>query len=76
MRGMGLFFGVVKRNQPVQLADPRPLINYGDDVCTGDAGRDGFTVLSRADPTYAGTPPLVAGALGQARQGPDNSWEQ
>jgi hypothetical protein len=76
MRGLGLFFGVASRNDPVRLSDPHPLTNYGDDVEKGNAGLDGFTVLSRADPRSQGSPPLVNGALGRAYQGPDQSFEQ
>jgi hypothetical protein len=76
MRGLGMFFGVAKRNDPVKLVDPRPLIDYGDDVTCGDAGLDGYTVLSRAHPNAQGSPPPVNGVIGQAYQGPDQSFEQ
>jgi hypothetical protein len=76
MRGLGLFFGVVRRNDPVRLADPRPIPNYGTkDLESGNAGLDGYTVLSRADPNAQGNPPWV-GALGYSHQGPDQSFEQ
>jgi hypothetical protein len=75
MRG-GFFFGRERRNDPVRLADPHPIKDYGDDYCTGNAGRDGFTVLSRANPQAQGSPPPVAGSLGPVFQGPDQSFEQ
>lgn len=76
MRGMGLFFGVAKRNDPVKLVDPRPLPDYGNTVETGDAGKDGFTVMSRADRHAQGNPPPVKGVVGPVYQGPDQSFEQ
>ena len=75
-RMVNLFYGVVKRNQPVKLGDPHPLINYGDDQHSGDAGKDGYSVLSRASPTYQGDPPMVEGATGRDYLGPDGSFEQ
>jgi hypothetical protein len=75
MRGMGLFFGVVRRNANYLLEDPRPIARLGDDQHTGDAGRDGYTLLSRADPAAQGNPPSVSGTLGRAHQGPDQSFE-
>jgi hypothetical protein len=77
MRGLGLFFGIVRRNQPVKLSDPHPIADYGtNDLESGDAGRDGFTILSRAQPNAQGNPPMVKGAEGYAFQGPDQSFEQ
>ena len=77
MRGLGLFFGVVRRNMPVKLSDPHPIPDYGTkDLESGNAGRDGFTVLSRAHPNAQGTPPMVKGAEGFDYLGPDNSFEQ
>lgn len=78
MRGLGLFFGgSAKRNDPLRLVDPRPIANYGThDYESGDAGRDGRTVLSRAQPDRQGSPPYVAGVIGPAHQGPDQSFEQ
>ena len=75
MRG-GLFFGMAKRNDPYKLVDPHPIADYGDDVCSGNAGLDGFTCLSRAQPTAQGSAPAVAGTIGPAYQGPDQSFEQ
>jgi hypothetical protein len=77
MRGLGMFLGVVRRNDPIKLVDPHPIPDYGTkDCCTGDAGRDGYTVLSRAHPTAQGIAPLAPGAIGQAYQGPAQDWEQ
>ena len=76
MRGGFFFFGGAKRNDPVELDDPHPLTNYGDDVCTGRACHDGFTVMSRANPRAQGNPPAVSGAIGPAPFGPDQSFEQ
>lgn len=76
MRSLGLFFGTAKRNDPVRLVDPRPLTEYGDDVEKGNAGLDGFTVLSRASAQAQGSPPPVNGVVGPAYQGPDSSFEQ
>ena len=77
MRGLGLFFGTVRRNQPVKLTDQHPIPDYGTkDLCSEDAGRDGFSVLSRADPHAQGNPPMVKGADGFDYLGPDNSFEQ
>jgi hypothetical protein len=76
MRGFGMFFGNAKRNDPIQLNDPRPLTVYDDATHTGDAGKDGYTVLSRASPHAQGSPPPVSGVVGPAYQGPDQSFEQ
>lgn len=77
MRGMGLFFGRSSRNDPVKLEDPRPIADYGTrSLETGDAGKDGYTILSRAHPNAQGNPPPVKGVVGPAYQGPDSSFEQ
>lgn len=77
MRGLGLFFGRARRNEPVKLVDPRPIADYGtNDLCCGDAGRDGYTVLAKADPSRAGNRPPVAGTEGPVYRGPDDSFEQ
>lgn len=75
MRSGFFFFDRVKRNDPVRLSDPHPL-TPSSDITTGDAGRDGYSVLSRADPDRAGSPPPVKGNEGPAHQGPDQSFEQ
>lgn len=76
MRGFGLFFGSAKRNDPVKLVDPNPIHDYGDDVHSGSVARDGYELLSRADPARAGSPPPVPGTEGPVYQGPDQSFEQ
>jgi hypothetical protein len=78
MRGLGLFFGgPARRNDPVKLTDPHPIADYGTkDLCSGDAGKDGYSVLSQASPTAQGNPPFVKGAEGFVYQGPDSSFEQ
>lgn len=77
MRAFGLFLGGSKRNDPVRLVDPRPIPDYGNkDMESGDAGKDGFTVLSKASPAAQGCAPPVAGTLGPAYQGPASDWEQ
>jgi len=77
MRGIGLFFGRSSRNDPIKLDDPHPIADYGTkDLCSGDAGKDGYTVLSRANPNAQGDPPPVKGTAGRAYQGPDQSFEQ
>lgn len=77
MRGLGLFFGgIVKRNVPLELVNPHPVKNLGDDVCKGNAGLDGFSVLSKADPRAQGNAPFVNGIIGRAYMGPDESFEE
>ena len=78
MRGMGLFIGTQKRNDNYELTDPRPILNYGNDVHTGDPAVDGYTLLSKADPTRQGSPPNVEGTEfpSQTHRGPDESFEQ
>ncbi len=77
MRGLGLFFGSARRNDPVRVEDPRPLPDYGRaSIETGNAALDGFTVLSRADANHQGNPPPVKGVVGPVYQGPDMSFEQ
>jgi hypothetical protein len=74
----GLFFGLGRnsRNDPIRLADPHPLTDYGNDVDTGNAGLDGFTAISKSSPRYQGCAPMVDGALGRCYQGPADDWEQ
>lgn len=78
MRGLGFFLGGrATRNDPVRLVDPRPIANYGThDLETGNAGLDGYTTLSRAQPDAQGTPPHVSGVIGPSYRGPDQSFEQ
>ena len=76
MRGMGLFFGANKRNQPMKLSDPHPIPDYGHgSCCPGDAGNDGFSIISRADADRQGSPPSPAGIEGPLYFGPDQSFE-
>lgn len=78
MRGLRfLGFGRARRNDPVELVDPHPIENYGDkDVQSGNPFQDGYTLLSKADPNRAGTPPPVKGTVGVIPRGPDESFEQ
>ena len=76
MRGLGLFFGRRTRNVPIQLDDPNPIADYGNDVYTGNAGLDGYSRLSIASPIAQGNPPLVAGAYGRAPMGPADDFEE
>lgn len=76
MRGLGLFFGLpVKRNVPLELESPHPVKDLGNDVRTGNAGLDGFTALSVANPNRQGDAPFVKGNLGYTYMGPDESFE-
>lgn len=72
----GLFFGLSKRNDPIRLVDPHPVPRYEDNTETGRPGRDGFTLLSKADPNWQGSPPDVSGTVGRTHRGPDESFEQ
>jgi hypothetical protein len=76
MRMLGMFFGRATRNDNYKLDDPHPINTYTDSQCCGNAGLDGFTVLSRADPDRQGDPPNVKGTAGRVYRGPDNSFEQ
>lgn len=73
---LGLFFGGAKRNENYVLEDPRPVPRYKDDIHTGNAGLDGYTRLSIADPDRMGSPPSVKGTVGPYHLGPDHSFEQ
>lgn len=59
---MGFPFGEAKRNQPVDLPPANPLPPNRMSSDTGDAGLDGYSVLSRASratgvrPATGGTP--------------------
>lgn len=76
MRGF-FFSAAATRNDPVRLVDPRPIADYGThNLESGDAGLDGFTILSRAQPDRQGAPPPVAGVIGPSYRGPDQSFEQ
>lgn len=72
---MRSFWPGPKRNGNWLLDDPHP-VPFVDSEVTGDAGKDGFTVLSRAERDREGAPPSVPGIKGPCHQGPDNSFEQ
>lgn len=72
---VGLFFGTAKRNEGYILEDPRPIERQDSTIHTGDAGCDGYTRLSIADPDRQGSPPSVAGTIGPTYRGPDESFE-
>lgn len=77
MRGLFFFYGPNRRNQPVRLEDPHPVPDYGRaSLESGNAGLDGYTCLSKADPDCAGNRPPVKGVVGPVCQGPDQSFEQ
>jgi len=77
MRGLGFFFGSARRNDPVELDNPHPVAEHGrSSIESGNAGLDGFTVLSRANPNAQGNPPPVEGVKGPVYRGPDQSFEQ
>lgn len=74
---MRFSFGAPRRNDPIKLDDPRPPTRYpAEQCCTGDAGKDGYSVLSRARPNAQGNPPPVRGVVGPAYQGPAYDFEQ
>lgn len=75
MRGLGLFLGSDKRNDPVELVEPRPIerTSISD---TGSPAHDGYELLSRADPNYQGDPPPISGTAGRTHRHPDFSFEQ
>lgn len=76
MRGLGLFLGMVRRNENFVLENPRPHPRYEDNVFTGTPRRDGYTLLSRADPHRQGSPPDVKGTIGLTFRGPSQDFEQ
>lgn len=76
MRMLGMFLGNVRRNVPIRLQDPHPIHKLDDAVHSGNAGLDGFTVLSRAEPDRQGRAPAVDGSYGPEYMGPAEDWEQ
>lgn len=76
MRSFG-FFGTHRRNDPIKLEDPHPVLETGtSSIESGNVALDGYEVLSRARPDAQGNPPPVKGTVGPAYQGPDQSFEQ
>lgn len=69
----GCFYGG-ERNRPYRMDDPHPKDRYPDDVHTGDAGRDGFTVMARAIPGIPESRPSVAGTVGAPYGDPFNDF--
>lgn len=53
-------FGDAPRNQPVFIRSVNPLEDNKMSLDTGDAGRDGYTVLSRAN-RHSGQRPMING---------------
>jgi hypothetical protein len=51
-------FGYAPRNEPVKLTEVNPLPENAKIADCGDAGRDGYTVLSRAS-RYTGQRTIV-----------------
>lgn len=78
MRGFGFMsFGAPRRNEPVELVDPRPLPRYtAEEADSGDAALEGYTCLSRARPDEQGNPPPVPGTIGPVFQGPAMDFER
>jgi hypothetical protein len=76
MRGLGIFIGSNRRNDPIKLHDPHPIPRYEDGTHTGSPAHDGYTLLSRADPKAQGNPPAVDGTVGPVYRGPDETFER
>lgn len=71
----GLFFGSASRNDPIKLTPGHPPQRFYQ-LETGNAGLDGYSVLTKADPERAGRLPPASGTEGQTYRGPDQSFEQ
>lgn len=69
-------WGPPRRNEGIRLEDPHPVPRYDDPTYSGDQLRDGYQLLSRADPRRQGDPPPVKGQLGPVYDGMDRSFEQ
>lgn len=67
------FYGEPKRNEPVAVRPANPLPDNAKSSDTGNAGRDGYTVLSRANP-YTKVRPSISGH--PEPLGPDMAQEQ
>lgn len=66
-------YGEPRRNEPVHVPAANPLPENKMSSNTGDAGRDGYTVMSRAD-RYTGLRPSIEGT--PDCQGPNMAQEQ
>lgn len=53
-------FGEARRNQPVEIPAVNPIEDNAMSNDTGNAGCDGYTVLSRAS-RYSGQRPMIDG---------------
>lgn len=67
-------FGMPRRNLPVEADPVNPLPPNAMSLDTGDAGRDGYSVLSRAS-RFTGQRP-IAGGVEPTYNGPRMSEEQ
>lgn len=67
------FYSEPKRNEPVCVPAANPLPDNAKSSDTGDAGRDGYTVLSRAS-RLSGLRPSTGGH--RTYPGPNMSQEQ
>jgi hypothetical protein len=63
-----------RRNEPVKLKEVNPLPENAKSQDTGIAGRDGYTVLSRAS-RYSGQRPLAGSEAAQQLLGPNLAEE-
>lgn len=67
------YYGEPKRNEPVCAPAANPLPENKMSSDTGDAGRDGYTVFSRAG-RESGVRPLIGGH--RTHPGPNMAQEQ
>ena len=72
MRGF-FGFGGGRRNAPYRLTEQHP-VERKQSNDTGDAGKDGYSVLARASVEAQGCRPVVGGE--PVYEGPDQSFEQ
>lgn len=71
------FYGFgTRRNVNQRAVDQHPIATFDDATHSGDAGKDGFEVLAKANPRFAGERPFVEGTEGLVSRGPDQSFEQ
>lgn len=66
----GAIYPLPRRNQPVELPEVNPLPVNAKSNDTGNAGLDGYTVLSRAN-RYSGQRPLAGSRSEQELIGPN-----